>query len=82
MDTCTVETGLLRKKPCGKPSVTHCANCEQALCKDHGTSLLLSATTAKAQPEAQLVAVGDITVRGFAEPVTVFSIPAVNVGQR
>jgi adenylate cyclase len=54
----------------------------EALCKDHGTSLLLSATTAKALPEAQLVAVGDITVRGFAEPVTVFSIPAVNVGQR
>jgi class 3 adenylate cyclase len=54
----------------------------EALCKEHGTSLLLSATTAKALPEAQLVAVGDITVRGFAEPVTVFSIPAVNVGQR
>jgi class 3 adenylate cyclase len=47
-----------------------------ALCKEHGTSLLLSATTAKALPEAQLVAVGDIAVRGFAEPVTVFSIPA------
>jgi hypothetical protein len=35
METCTVETGLLRKKPCGKASVTHCANCEQPLCKDH-----------------------------------------------
>jgi adenylate cyclase len=53
----------------------------EALCKDHGTSLLLSATTAKALPEAKLIAVGDIVVRGFAEPVTVFSIPAVNVGQ-
>ena len=48
----------------------------EALCKEHGTSLLLSATTAKALPEAKLVAVGDIAVRGLAEPVTVFSIPA------
>jgi len=45
----------------------------EALCKEHGTSLLLSATTAKALPEAALVAVGDITVRGLAEQVTVFS---------
>jgi len=48
----------------------------EALCKEHGTSLLLSATTAKALPEAKLVAVGNIAVRGLAEPVTVFSIPA------
>jgi adenylate cyclase len=48
----------------------------EALCKEHGTSLLLSATTAKALPEAKLVAVGDIAVRGLSEPVTVFSIPA------
>lgn len=48
----------------------------EALCKEHGTSLLLSAATAKALPEAELVAVGDISVRGLAEPVTVFSIPA------
>jgi len=47
----------------------------EALCKEHGTSLLLSATTAKALPEAKLVAVGDIPVRGLAEPVTVFSVP-------
>jgi adenylate cyclase len=48
----------------------------EALCKEHGTSLLLSAATAKALPEAELVAVGDIAVRGLAEPVTVYSIPA------
>jgi adenylate cyclase len=48
----------------------------EALCKEHGTSLLLSASTAKALPEARLIAVGDIAVRGLAEPVTVFSIPA------
>lgn len=48
----------------------------EALCKDYGTGILLSASTAKALPEAKLVAVGDIAVRGFAEPVTVFSIPA------
>lgn len=46
----------------------------EALCKEHGTSLLLSASTAKALPDAKLVAVGDIPVRGFAEPVRVFSI--------
>jgi adenylate cyclase len=48
----------------------------EALCKEHGTSLLLSAATAKALPEAKLIAVGDIAVRGLSEPVTVFSIPA------
>jgi hypothetical protein len=35
METCTVETGLLKKKPCGEASVTHCANCEQPLCAKH-----------------------------------------------
>ena len=35
MDTCTVETGLLKKKPCGHAAVTHCVNCEQALCSQH-----------------------------------------------
>ena len=48
----------------------------EALCKEYGTSLLLSASTARALPEAKLVAVGDVAVRGLAEPVTVFSIPA------
>src|SRR4030095_1876906 len=38
METCTVETGLLKKKPCGHPSVTHCANCEQPLCKQHAVA--------------------------------------------
>jgi hypothetical protein len=35
METCTAEVGLLKKKPCAHPAVTHCANCERALCKDH-----------------------------------------------
>jgi adenylate cyclase len=47
----------------------------EALCKEYGTPLLLSGTTAKALPDAKLVAVGDITVRGFAEPVTLFKAP-------
>ena len=51
----------------------------EALCKEYRTTLLLSATTAKALPEAKLIAVGDIAVRGFTEPVTVFSIPAAGV---
>ena len=48
----------------------------EALCKEHDTPLLLSASTANALPDAKLVAIGDIVVRGLAEPVTVFSIPA------
>jgi adenylate cyclase len=44
----------------------------EALCKEYDTSLLLSGTTAKALPDAKLIAVGDMTVRGFAEPVTLF----------
>ena len=35
METCTIETGLLKKKPCAHPAVTHCSNCEQPLCIDH-----------------------------------------------
>jgi len=34
-ETCTVESGLLKKKPCGQPAVTKCANCEQPLCSKH-----------------------------------------------
>jgi hypothetical protein len=40
METCTVETGLLKKKPCGQASVTHCQNCEQALCGKHAVPQL------------------------------------------
>jgi class 3 adenylate cyclase len=46
----------------------------EALCKERGTSLLVAAATAKALPEAKLVAVGDIAVRGFAESATVYSL--------
>jgi hypothetical protein len=35
METCTVETGLLKKKPCGHNGVTRCSTCEQPLCKQH-----------------------------------------------
>jgi hypothetical protein len=35
MDVCTVETGLLHKKPCGHASVAKCGNCEQPLCSKH-----------------------------------------------
>jgi hypothetical protein len=38
METCTVETGLLKKKPCGHNAVTHCGNCEQRLCKQHAVA--------------------------------------------
>ena len=46
----------------------------EALCKEHGTSLLLSAATAKGLPDAKLIAVGTIPVRGLSEPATVYSI--------
>lgn len=48
----------------------------EALCKTHGTPLLLSAATAKALPGAELVAVGSISVRGLSEPVAVYSMAA------
>jgi hypothetical protein len=40
METCSVETGLLKKKPCGEASVTHCLNCEIALCIKHAVAQL------------------------------------------
>ena len=40
MDTCTVEVGLLRKKPCGHAAVAHCLNCEQPLCREHALAQL------------------------------------------
>ena len=46
----------------------------EALCKEHDTSLLVAAATAKALPEANLEPVGEIAVRGLTDPVTVFSI--------
>ena len=42
MDPCTVETGLLRKKPCGHPGVTKCGNCERPLCSQHAVAQLNS----------------------------------------
>ena len=35
METCVVEVGLLKKKPCGDKAVSKCANCEIALCAKH-----------------------------------------------
>jgi hypothetical protein len=40
MDVCSVETGFLRKKPCGHPAVAHCTNCEQPLCGEHAVPQL------------------------------------------
>ena len=40
METCTVETGLLRKTACGNTAVTKCANCEQPLCTKHAIAQL------------------------------------------
>ena len=43
MEACTVETGLLRKTPCGQTSVAKCANCEQPLCSKHAIPQLSAA---------------------------------------
>jgi hypothetical protein len=42
MDTCTIETGLLRKKPCGNAAVAKCMSCEQSLCSQHAVAQLNS----------------------------------------
>jgi class 3 adenylate cyclase len=46
----------------------------EALCKDHDTPLLLSATTAIALPRERLTPVGHIAVRGLTKPVLVYSV--------
>ena len=43
MNTCTIETGLLSKKPCGKASVAMCVTCDQHLCIDHAIAQLSEA---------------------------------------
>ena len=43
MNTCTIETGLLRKHPCGRAGVAICLNCEQPLCVDHAVAHLTDA---------------------------------------
>jgi hypothetical protein len=40
MDPCAIETGLLRKKPCGHAGVTQCLNCERPLCAKHAVAQL------------------------------------------
>jgi len=40
METCVVETGLLKKKPCGGAAITKCANCEIPLCAQHAVPVL------------------------------------------
>ena len=43
MDTCTIETGLLRKHPCGHHAVARCLNCDQPLCVEHAVAQLSEA---------------------------------------
>ena len=40
MDTCAIETGLFRKKPCGHVATTKCLNCDVPLCVDHAVAQL------------------------------------------
>ena len=43
MEACTIETGLLRKKPCGHAAIAKCVNCERPLCLQHAVALLTDA---------------------------------------
>ncbi len=43
MSTCTIETGFLRKKPCGHVAVARCLNCDQPLCVEHSVAQLTDA---------------------------------------
>jgi hypothetical protein len=40
METCAVEVGLIKKKPCGQAAPVKCANCEMALCGKHAIAQL------------------------------------------
>jgi hypothetical protein len=40
METCAVETGLLKKSACGHAAVAKCANCEMPLCSKHAVPQL------------------------------------------
>ncbi len=51
METCTIETGLLRKHPCGENAVTKCANCEQALCAKHAVATMSAGKKTMLCPE-------------------------------
>ena len=66
LGACTVETGLLKKHPCGQKAVAKCANCEQALCAKHavpqmsaGKKLFLCPECAKAWKQ-QAKTVGEV----------------------
>src|SRR5580765_4770478 len=43
MNTCSIETGLFSKKPCGHAAVAVCLNCEQHLCVEHAVAQLSEA---------------------------------------
>jgi len=40
MNTCTIETGLFRKKPCGHVAIAKCLSCDQPLCIEHAVAQL------------------------------------------
>jgi hypothetical protein len=37
-ETCGIEAGLFKKKPCGQTAVAHCLNCEMPLCTQHAVA--------------------------------------------
>jgi len=40
MNTCMIETGIFRKKPCGHVAIAKCLNCDQPLCVEHAIAQL------------------------------------------
>lgn len=51
METCVVEVGLLKKKPCGGNAVTKCANCEIPLCAKHAVAQMSAGKKTMLCPE-------------------------------
>jgi len=68
--TCAVETGLLKKKPCGAKAVSQCANCEIGLCSKHAVGQMSGGKKVFLCPECAKAwkAVGDIPATPAAAP--------------
>jgi hypothetical protein len=60
--TCSVEVGLLKKKPCGAQAVSKCANCEIGLCSKHAVGQMSGGKKVFLCPECAKAwkAVGDV----------------------
>ena len=74
-ETCTVESGLLRKKPCGQPAVTKCANCEQPLCSKHSVPRMSAGKKTFLCPECARAWKQSEKTRGELPPTPASALP-------